>query len=127
MEEKRFIFILALVSIFVVASHFLKLETTTTSAVMEKYTIEVTSSSCDLTEEGYNTCVNVKWDAPEGYYVKVFIPGGESLSETPKFYTKEFTYCQQTDKDLIKRIANIYLHNEKGKWVKFIKGYKIEC
>jgi len=125
--EKRFIFILLIVSVFALLTVFLNQKTITSNVVLEKGSITVKSSSCLLNNDNYNICINVNWDAPENYYVKAYITGGESLSDAPKFYTRDFTYCQEVDKSRVRRVANIYLHDEKGRWVKFVKGFRIEC
>jgi len=125
--EKRFIFILLIVSVFALFTVFTGLKTPTSNVVLEKGSITIKSSSCLLDKESYNICINVNWDAPENYYVKSYITGGESLADAPKFYTRDFTYCQEVDKTQVRRVANIFLHDEKDRWVKFIKGYRIEC
>ncbi len=125
--EKKFTLVLLLVSVFALLTVFMNSKTPTSNVVLEKGSITVKSSSCLLNNDNYNVCINVNWDAPENYYVKSYITGGESLSDSPKFYTRDFTYCQEVDKIQVERVANIYLHNEKGQWVKFIKGFRIEC
>ncbi len=119
--------IVLLVSAFALFTFFSNLRSPTSAFILEEGAINVRHSSCLLNEDKYTACVTIVWDAPQNFYSKVYISGGESLSDTPKFYAHEFTYCQDLDKKLGNRVANIYLHDENGRWVKFIKGYKIDC
>ena len=125
--EKRFTLIVLLVSVLALGTYFFNLKAPTTAAITDEYPLNIIHSSCLLNDDSYNVCVNVNWDAPQNYYVKAQISGGESLSDTPKFYAHEFTYCQNVEKTFVTRVANVYLHSEKGQWVKLIKGYKVDC
>ncbi len=125
--EKRFIAIVLVVSVFALSTVFFDSQSLTTAAVINGLSLKIKQSSCLLNNGKFNVCIGVNWDAPQNYYVKAQISGGESLSSAQKFYAKEFTYCQDIEKKFGSRVANVYLHDEKGRWVKFIKGYKVEC